>query len=178
MSSGTLILDVRRAEAEAARQALTNWQPPEDPMRRAAEVERLARRLIGLPRELRDVVNGVFDNEPRDGTILEYMNRHRLELHALFDAALAEIRRAIELGRESTSIGLPVPSLRPLEKALAETEQVREDTLAHWTEFPEGPIVIDPSECVSNEEAFAILSQGRDPEVLRELQSRLEQLGR
>jgi hypothetical protein len=174
MSSGTLILDVRRAEAEAARQALNSWQPPEDPIRRAAEVERLARRLVGLPRELRDVVNGVFDNQPRDGSILEYMNRHRLELHALFDAALAELRRVIEHGRESTSAGLPVPSLRTLEKALAEAEQVREDTLAHWTEFPEGPIVIDPNDCVPDEEAFKDIEARLSPELRRELQSRLD----
>src|SRR4029079_15607982 len=94
MSSGTLILDVRRAQAEAARRALSSWQPPEDPGRRAATVEGLIRRLLGLPRELRDVVGDVLDNMPKDGTLLDYMNLHRTELHGLFDSALAELRQA------------------------------------------------------------------------------------
>jgi hypothetical protein len=178
MSSGTLILDVRRAQAEAASRALSSWQAPEDPVKRADEVDGLARELLNTPRELRTVVNRVFDNKPKDGTIFAYMNRQRLELHALFDSALAELRQARDLAQESVAAGYQVPSLSLLEKALRDAEQVREDTLAHWTEFPEGPIVIRPEECISNEEAFAILSAGRSQESLRELQNRLERLDR
>jgi hypothetical protein len=178
MSSGTLILDVRRAQAEAARRALANWQAPDDPAKRADEVEGLARELLNIPRELRTVVNRVLDNKPKDGSILAYMNRQRLELHALFDSALAELRQARELAHESFAAGYKVPSLPLLDKALQDAEQAREDTLAHWTEFPEGPIVIQPEECISNEEAFAILSEGRSQEKLRELQNRLERLDR
>lgn len=178
MSSGTLILDVRRAQAEAGRRAVSSWQAPDDPARRAAAVEGLARGLLNLPRELREVVNAVFDNEPRDGTILAYSNLHRAELHALFDSALGELQQAVSLARACVAGGQRVPSLPALEKALQESEQAREDTLAHWTEFPEGSIQIDPDDCISNDDALAIMMAGRDPEVLRELQSRLEQLGR
>jgi hypothetical protein len=178
MSSGTLILDVRRAQAEAARKALSSWEAPDDPVKRADEVEGLVRELLNTPRELRTVVNRVIDNLPKDGTILAYMNRQRLELHALFDSALAELRQICDLARECIGTGQKVPSLPALEKAIQEAEQAREDTLAHWTEFPEGPIVIRPEEYISNEEAFAIMFEGRSPECLRELQNRLEQLDR
>src|SRR5438105_1474350 len=105
MSSGTLILDVRRAQAEAATRALSSWHPPDDPDRRADEVEGLARELLERPRELRRVVNRVLDNKPKDGSILAYMNRQRLELHALFDSALAELRQARDLAGESVAAG-------------------------------------------------------------------------
>jgi hypothetical protein len=174
MSSGTLILDVRRAQAEATRNALASWQAPDDPVKRADEVEGLARELLNTPRELRTVVNRVFDNKPKDGTILAYMNRQRRELHALFDSALAELRQVRDVARESVAAGYQVPSLSLLEKALRDTEQVREDTLAHWTEFPEGPIEIRPDDCVPDEEAFRAIMARLSPEARRELQSRLD----
>lgn len=173
MPTETPLLDVRRAQAEAGRRALTAWQPPDDLASRAVAVEGLVRGLLGMPRELRDVVKTVSDNEPRDGTILAYMNRHRTELHALFDSALDELRHARDLARECVAAGHEVPSFPALEKALQEAEQAREDTLAHWIEFPEGPIVIRPEDCVPDEEAFRDIEARLSPELRRELQSRL-----
>jgi hypothetical protein len=178
MSSGTLILDVRRAQSEAARRALTSWQPPEDPDRRAAEVEALARGLLSLPQELRDVVRSVFANMPRDGTIIAYSNRRREELDALFDSSIRELGQALDLARECVGAGQKVPSLSALEDALRETEQARTDTLAHWIEFPAGEVVIRREDFVPDEMAFLDLESRLSPEARRELQSGLERLRR
>ncbi len=178
MSSGTLILDVRRAQAEAGRRALSSWQPPDDPVRRAAAVEGLARGLLNTPRDLRDVVGDVFDNMPKDGTLLDYMNRHRTELHALFDSALAELRQARALARECVAAGQPVPSLPALEKALQEAEQARSDTLDHWVEFDPHQQIGPREDYVSNDRAFLDIEARLSPEARRELQDRLEQLRR
>jgi hypothetical protein len=140
---------------------------------RAAEVEGRIRGLLGRPRELSQAVRSVFDNRPNDGTILEYMNQKRLELHALFDSALGELRQVHEMARECVASGQQVPSLPALDKTLSDAERVRAGALDHWVEFDPNEKIDPNDEYISHEEFMKRLEDMMSPEARRELQSRL-----
>jgi hypothetical protein len=172
------LIEVRQAQAELITRVVRSWPPAVDVASRARVVDALAQEGIDSPKRLRALANDVLDHIPKDGTVFDYMNRQRKALAACFASTFDALRATRDQARALVQAGLAVPSLETLEQAIREAEQVEADTLAHWVEFPEGPIDIRPQDCISNEDAFARLSAGRDPERLRELQNRLERLDR
>jgi hypothetical protein len=173
MATSTLTLEVERARAEAASRTLRNWEPSDDRAAHARHLEAHIREMLGAPSRLKALVKDVFEGEPTDGTIFEYMNRQRLVLIDCFRFTLEDLRATAELARASVQAGHPVPSLAALGKVIGDVEFVEQATLAHWVEFrpDEKP---DPDGGIPTEEAFRDLEEALSPELRRELQDRLE----
>ena len=88
MASDTLILEIRRAQAEAASRVVRERQPVEDLEARARALEAVIREWLDSPKRLRNLANDVIDREPNDGTLLEYLNRQREALAGCIAATL------------------------------------------------------------------------------------------
>ena len=178
MQSGTLLLDIRRAQAEATSRALSNWSPPTDIDQRIRQVEESIREFLDVPRELKQVVHSVFENQPHDGSLLSYMNDRRTELTACFQSALGGAAQLRELAWGSETGGRSVPSLPLLERAIREVEQLQSNTLAHWVEFDANEQIGDEDDYISHEEFLGTLASQMSEEARRELQNRLASVGR
>src|SRR5687768_227508 len=165
------LLEIRQAQAEAMSRVVRGWPPPVDVATRARVVEALARESLDSPRRLRALANDVLDHVPKDGTILDYMNRQREALAGCFAATLDALRATRDQARGLVQAGQRVPSLPALEQAIRDAEQVETDTLAHWTIF-EPQVRIDPNDdWLSQEEFLAQLEDLMSPEARRELQN-------
>jgi hypothetical protein len=178
MPSEAFIMDIRRAQAEAAIRMVRDWKPADDIAARARRVEELAREGLDSPRRLRELVNDVLDKVPNDGSMLEYLNRQHATLTACFAVTIDALRTTRDLARESEAAGCPVPSLPELEKAIGKAEQVRSDTLAHWELFEPHPQIDAADEWISHEDFLKMLESQMSPEARRELQARVERESR
>ena len=139
----------------------------------AGETEKLARRLLSKPAELKRAVRTATDQWPLDGNVFEYMNQRRRELNEIFELTLDEMRQARDKARECVSYGSAVPSLTALERAFDEAERIRAGALDHWEEFDPNELVGPNNEYISSEEFLKQLADMMSPEAQRELQSRL-----
>jgi hypothetical protein len=173
MATRTMMLELEVARAEAASRTLRNWVPSDDRAAHARHLEAHIQELLGAPARLKAPVKDVFDGEPTDGTIFEYMNRRRLALIDCFRFTLEDLRTTAELARASGQAGFPVPSLAALEKVIAEVEYLDRMTLEHWVEFDPN-VKPDYEGGIPLEEAFRDIEEALSPELQRVLQGRLE----
>jgi hypothetical protein len=178
MPSNTLFFDIRAAQAEAVFRIVRDWQPTVDVAASASLVEALVKEGLDSPRRLRELANDVFDNIPRDGSGLDYLNRQYKILSACFDFTIDALRTTCELARESVNAGYQIPSLPALEQAIQKAEQVRTDTFEHWEIFDEQPDLGPPEEWLTTEEVFKDREAQLSEEARRELQSRLDEIRR
>jgi hypothetical protein len=178
MPSETLILDIRRAQAEAAIRAVRDWKTSDDITHRARLVEALAKEALDSPRRLRELANDVIEKMPKDGTLLDYLNRQHATLSACFALTLDALRATRDLAKESEESGHRIPSLPALEAAIEKSEQVRKDAFEHWELFDEHPELGLPEDWLTTEEVFRNREAQLSPEARRELQSRLDQAGK
>jgi hypothetical protein len=174
MPSEAFILDIRRAQAEAAIRMVRDWKRADDPATRARIVESLAQEGLDSPGRMRELANDVIDNIPRDGSGLDYLNRQHKILSACFDFALDALRTTRDLAHESVAAGHAVPSLPALEQAIEKAEQVKTDMFKDWEIFDEHPDLGPPEEWVADEDAFKDIEARLSEEARRELQSRMD----
>jgi hypothetical protein len=175
MASDTLILDIRRAQAEAASRVVRDWQPSEDLGARARVLEAVAQEWLDSPKRLRNLANDVFDRRPNDGTLLDYLNRQREALSACFTSTLDFLRATRDQAQDCVRAGQLVPSLADLEQTIRKAEQVETETFEHWEVFDHHPDLGSPDEWMTTEEVFKERVAQLSEEARRELQTRLDQ---
>lgn len=178
MPSEAFILDIRRAQAEAAIRMVGDWKRTDDPAARVRLLESLAKEGLDTPRRLRELANDVFQNRPKDGTLLDYLNRQHATLSACFSFTLDGLRATRDLAKKAEQEGHRIPSLQGLETAIEKSEQVRTEVFEHWEIFDEHPDLGPPEEWLTTEEVFREREAQLSEDARRELQSRLDQARR
>jgi hypothetical protein len=177
MTESSLLLHVRRAQAEAVSHVIGDWQPPEDLDQRAKLVDQLISGLLDLAQQAKAVVNDVFECMPRDGTLFDYMNRRRLELTDYFKFALEGAQKLRDFAWSCEKAGRSVRSLPLLDRIIRDLERLRSDTLSHWVEFDPKQEIGSDEEYMSNDEFLQFLESQMSEEARRELQSRMAPVG-
>jgi hypothetical protein len=171
MATSTLTLEIERAEAGS--RAVRAWVPLTDFAARARLLETHIQEALGGPARIKALVRDVIAAEPKDGTILAYLNQQRKALIECFRFTLDDLQTTRDLAWQSERLGYSVPSLPLLEKTLAEVKLLEEYTLRDWAEFDLNAKA-DPDGAIPLEEAFREREAKLSPELRRELQSRLE----
>ncbi len=177
MPKMSLLLDVRRAQAEALDRAIHDWQPPADPDGRARAIEQAISASLELSAQAKKTVDNVFAFIPRDGTLLDYLNRHREGLTDYFRFALAGLRKLRDHAWNSEKVGRSVPSLPLLERVIRDVERLQSDTLSHWLEFDPKQVIGPDEDYLSHDEFLRFLESQMSEEARRELQGRLAPVG-
>ena len=172
-----LLLDVLRAQAEAVDRVVHDWQPPEDMDRRARAIEQAIPSLLEFSPQAKKAVDEVFASMPRDGTLLDYLNRHREGLADHFRFALEASRKLRDHAWNSEKAGQSVPSLPLLERVIRDLERLESETLSHWLEFDPKQAIGPDENYISHDKFLRFLESQMSEEARRELQGRLAPVG-